>query len=367
MINAIALLSAAGCLAWIAARDAKRFTIDPPAILLLAAIAMAWRMHGPDHWRASLIEAAAGAALGIVAVAIPIGFAKLRGRRWPIMPGDGLLFAAIGVLLGPAGLAWTLIAGSVCAAAHRVCLQLRRGRRITAGYCPLGPGIAAAAIIVFAAQAADPPLRETPFRPVAATETGPAAPALPETVAGREVRIDEGNPLEFAAAVSLTSRLGEVETAVEERSGRIAGAATTLPPPPDRVLSFRGTLGELVAHIASVWGYAWEWRDGVLVFFRHHDADWPPPREPALPAATAAPWQVVPPTTLKEVLEDWAARAGWTVIWNAERRFEIAAEAVFEGNFLQAVDRLMSGPEIRRALVVRAYANDYLVIEKAGR
>ena len=88
-------------------------------------------------------------ALGIAAVALPIIVAQWRGRRWPLYPGDAMMLGAFGFLLGPIGLAWTMLLGSAFSLAYRVWVQRRRGRRIRKGLVPLGPGMTAGAAVVF--------------------------------------------------------------------------------------------------------------------------------------------------------------------------------------------------------------------------
>ena len=66
------------------------------------------------------------------------------------MPGDGILLGGIGACLGPLGLAWALIAGAALSIAYRSCLQRKRRRPFTAGYTPLGPGMAGGALLVLA-------------------------------------------------------------------------------------------------------------------------------------------------------------------------------------------------------------------------
>ena len=67
------------------------------------------------------------------------------------------------------------------------------------------------------------------------------------------------------------------------------------------------------------------------------------------------------------MLEDWAARAGWSVVWKPERRYSVGADAFFSGGFLDAVDLLLAAPATRRSLVALAHEpNRYLVIEDRG-
>ena len=82
----------------------------------------------------------------------------------------------------------------------------------------------------------------------------------------------------------------------------------------------------------------------------------------------AGGWAVDPDEhrTLRGVLESWAARARWTLVWNAREDYALGAAAVFEGGFLEAADVLLSGPATRRTLDVRAYAaNRHLVVDDA--
>lgn len=80
-------------------------------------------------------------------------------------------------------------------------------------------------------------------------------------------------------------------------------------------------------------------------------------------------WAVVPEEqkTLRGVLEAWAEKAEWKVAWRAPGDFRIGAAATFEGEFLEAVDSLLSDPSVSRVLTARAHSNRYLVIEGAGR
>ena len=71
--------------------------------------------------------------------------------------------------------------------------------------------------------------------------------------------------------------------------------------------------------------------------------------------------------TLRDVLEDWAERASWRVVWKPARRYAVGADASFSGGFLDAVDGLLAGPATRRSLVALAHEpNRHLVIEDAG-
>lgn len=144
---------AAVLLIGIAVSDARRLVIEPWAGATLAVTGIAWHATGTSDlgvvsraWWMPLL----GLACGTAAVALPIAAAAACRRRWPLMPGDGLLLGGVGACLGPLGLAWAIVTGALLAAAHRICLQRKRRRPWTAGYAPLGPGMAGGALIVLA-------------------------------------------------------------------------------------------------------------------------------------------------------------------------------------------------------------------------
>ena len=196
--------------------DARRMIVDPRLVLLLVGAGLLWRLFGSAA-TGSLWSAGLGAALGIGVVAAPIALAQWRRRPWPLFPGDAMMLAGVGFVLGPLGLGWSLLAGSVCALLHRIWLQRRRRRSFRRGYCPLGPGMVAGAMMVFlfvnagGALAADrgtpwygvaeplPPLRPVPTETaigtaaLAATELAPVRVPLPPSLAAREVAVDEGS------------------------------------------------------------------------------------------------------------------------------------------------------------------------------
>ena len=383
----------------LAAVDARRLLVEPLLVLALVGSGLLWRLFGSaatgSFWGAGL-----GAALGVLVVAVPIAVAHCCGRRWPLFPGDAMLLGGIGFVLGPLGLGWSVLAGSVCALLHRVWLQRRRGRPIARGYCPLGPGMVAGAMAVFVfvnaggSLAADgataelgPPLHPGPIRAsgaeamLAATEHAPVRVPLPEGLGAREVAVDEAAPLSFAAVTGRIAALAGVRVEVEERPARVAGGAVRLPDPPDVRFAFEGPLPRLLDLVAARTGYEWTWDAGAIVFYRYRDI------EQRLPDANAAADSRAGATladgadgatgrwivdrarhgTLRAVLEDWGAQAGWSVVWKPRRRYAVGADASFEGGFLDAVDLLLAAPATRRALVALAYEpNRHLVIEAAG-
>ena len=379
--------------------DARRMIVDPRLVLLLVGAGLLWRLFGSAA-TSPLWSAGLGAALGIGVVAVPIALAQWRGRRWPLFPGDAMMLAGVGFVLGPLGLGWSLLAGSVCALLHRIWLQRRRGRSFRRGYCPLGPGMVAGAMMVFlfvngggslAADGIDalapPPLLPAPIETaigtaaLAATQLAPVRMPLPPSLTAREVAVDEEAPLSFRAVTERIATLAGVPVEVEERPARVAGGALTLSDPPDASLAFEGSLPGLLNLVTARTGYDWTWADGSIVFYRHWDVEQRTPVSIAATAAAdeaksgdlaevaAATWIVdrARHPTLRDVLEDWGAQAGWSVVWKPERHYAIGADASFGGVFLDAVDLLLAAPATRRSLVALAHEpNRYLVIEDRG-
>ena len=410
----------------LAASDARRAVVEPRLVLALVAAAAAWRFGGSGDGEGAwprLAESVLGAALGIAAVIVPIGAAAWLRRRWPLYPGDAMMLGALGFLLGPLGLAWTMVLGAGFALAYRLCLQRRRGRPFRKGLVPLGPGMCAGAAVVFVcvncgiALAGDAPGPENAVEaallapptavgpdeaptdpvPLSATELGPDLPGLPAGLAARQVRVEYGEALPFPALVRRLSTLTGVAIRIEERPARIVGGAVVLAEPPPLALAWEGTLAGLLDRVAILTGYDWSWEtlvpetlvpgtlgpeslvpaDGV-VFHRYWDVEQrgPAPGDAGVdgsdleggPAAEGGAWPVDPARhrTLRGVLENWAGRAGWTLVWNAGRDYALGAPASFGGGFLAAADLLLSGPATRRTLHVRAYeANRHLVVDDA--
>ncbi len=394
--------------------DARRAVIDPRLVLALLGAAALWRYLSPDG--NSPWTPWTGMALGIAAVALPIMAAQWLGRRWPLYPGDAMMLGAFGFLLGPIGLAWTMLLGSAFSLAYRVWLQRRRGRRIRKGLVPLGPGMTAGAAVVFlfvnfgvAFAAGEPPLHGVPpllgvpavsvtpapvmvsplpdiapdieprGAPLPATELAPAGTPLPDAIATRDLAFEQRDAVSLPAALRRLTSLSGIATAIEERPARIAGGMAILADAPPIRLVRRGALAGLLDRLAVLSGYDWTWRDGTIVFYRYWDTD-----QRAAAARLADQVDKAPPDgswiveagahkTLRGVLESWAREAGWILVWNAPRDYAVgsgpeqAGNAVFRGGFLEAVDQLLAGDATRRTLSVLAYkANRHLVIGDAG-
>ena len=324
-----------------------------------------------------------------------------------------MLLGAVGFLLGPLGLAWAMALGAGAGLLYRFCVQRKRGRPFRKGLVPLGPGMCAGAAAVFLCmnfgvalagdtgagdpRAADgvtiapltPPAAERSARAaLPATELGPALGALPAALAAREISFEWNEPLSFPALVRRLSTLAGTAMRIEERPARIEGGAAVLADPPALRLAWQGPLGGLLDRVASLSGYDWSWEtrvprtlvpeNGAVVFFRYWDVAQVGPEHggetgdaedgDAGAPETGGGWTVDPDEhrTLRGVLEAWAARAGWTLVWKAREDYGLGAAARFEGGFLEAADVLLSGPATRRTLDARAYAaNRHLVVDDA--
>ena len=416
MTDAILAGAVLAAMAALAVHDARRALVDPRLVLVLLGAAAAWRFGGggpeADGAWPRLASGVLGAALGVAAVMIPIALAAWCGRRWPLYPGDAMLLGAVGFLLGPLGLAWAMALGAGAGLIYRFCVQRKRGRPFRKGLVPLGPGMCAGAAAVFlcmnfgVALAGDPRAGDgvtmTPLTPPAAersaqsalpaTELGPALGALPAALATREISVERNERLSFPALVRRLSTLAGTAMRIEERPARIEGGAAVLADPPALRLAWQGALAGLLDRVASLSGYGWSWEarvpetlvpetlvpgNGAVVFFRYWDVAQRGPEHgggtddsdgvDGGPLETGG-WTVDPDEhrTLRGVLESWAARAGWTLVWKAREDYGLGAAAVFEGGFLEAADVLLSGPATRRTLDVRAYAaNRHLVVDDA--
>lgn len=295
------MLSGAGvlaALAGIAAVDARRMVIRLDLVAVLVAAGMCWLFAGggtgllKTGWTMHL----AGAALG---AGVPLGlilWAEALGRRWPIYPGDALLLCAVGGILGLRCFLWATLLGSCAAVLQRICVQTRRGRALTAGYLPAGPGLALGAAAVFVAVnagvafSAENGAAEVPDRArIAATELLPMNSPLPGELAGREVALAVPTPLPFRDLVARIGGAAGVEVVIEERPSRIAGDRFELAEPEPLPPGGQSTLAALLDDAGSRAGYAWEWKSGRVVFYRYWDSAWPRAAGPAEAEMAEAP------------------------------------------------------------------------------
>lgn len=72
---------------------------------------------------------------------------------------------------------------------------------------------------------------------------------------------------------------------------------------------------------------------------------------------------VVPGYDLRATLESWAAATGWTVNWKSEFKYQIEADATFQGNFVEATSALIKAmSDARPTITVDFYAANNVVV-----
>ncbi len=263
--------------------------------------------------------------------------------------------------------------------------------------------------------------------PIAATVTV-VAPSkdLPAEIAAREIEVKQLAPLPFRELAGLVADLAGVKAVLQDRPGRVVDGDVVLEPAVPFGLSMRGTVPEVLDELARLSGYDRGWEDDQLVFYRYGDIEQRRPERmpggvevgvlaaltdeedgdaegeaaqgrvedgvpgelepggrPVDPDAAAAveaeqagsaAWQVDPEAhgTVEGVLRAWAARAGWQLAWESERRFKVGAAAAFpageteEAGFLAAADALLAVSPMRRTLTATAYPNKWLVVRDLG-
>ena len=141
VVSAIALVLAR--LAW---RDGTRFEVAWVDVLALAALGVWWQ--GAAAWASIL----GGVGLGAGAMVALIALWRWRGRRPPAYAGDVMLLGAAGAVLGPAGVAASMVLNLPAGLAYRWWLGRRRRRAWLRGYVPMGPGYCVSAGAVLAWQ-----------------------------------------------------------------------------------------------------------------------------------------------------------------------------------------------------------------------
>ena len=142
VVSAIALVL--GRIAW---RDGARFEVAWVDVLVLAALGVWWQ--GAGAW-ASIVG---GVGLGAGAMAAVIALWRWRGRRPPAYGGDVMLLGAAGAVLGPAGVAASMVLNLPTGLAYRWWLGRRRRRPWLRGYVPMGPSYCVSAGVVLVWQA----------------------------------------------------------------------------------------------------------------------------------------------------------------------------------------------------------------------
>ena len=359
LVTVLIVAAPLGVIAW---HDCRRFEVPPEAVTALLAAGILLHDRAVISWSAGL----AGAGFGAAVFLFPVIVARCLGRRPPLLAGDAGLLGALGWILGPLGLAWTLAVGAPLALVHRCWLQVRRRRPIASGYTPLGPGLSAAGFAVFLVMHAGVAIGSAPPVTLASTQLGPEVGAGPRGSDTATISLNHPHAValdELAARIAAAS--GHM-VVIEERPARSPGGAVTLDGAPPLSVHFEGRLIDLLDRIAAQSGYRWTWRDHTIVFYRYWDTEW----QAATPPASSVPalWEVDRDRHdgLSDVMDAWAAAAGWTLEWKAGHDYRLGADARFAGSFLEAVDSLLGDPATRRVLTATAFPiNRHLVIDEA--
>ena len=85
--------------------------------------------------------------------------------------------------------------------------------------------------------------------------------------------------------------------------------------------------------------------------------------KPAGNPSTSGKFIVVPGYDLRATLESWAASTGWTVNWKSEFKYEIEADATFEGDFVKATSALIQAmSEARPTITVDFFTANHVVV-----
>ena len=198
--------------------------------------------------------------------------------------------------------------------------------------------------------------------------------ALPEALEIREVNFGETRAMELTRIAALLSEALSAEVVIEDRGKRPEESIAEREPATPIPVTGKPTVGELLDEIVLRSEYDWEWENGSgsetgrLIIYRdllrsHAEvsaADW----------GTKEEWRIDPVRhgTLRGVLKEWTARAGWTLVWEAEEvDYAVRAPAVYLGTFDAAVDALLRETKGRRTLVPTLWrANRYLTVREAG-
>ena len=198
--------------------------------------------------------------------------------------------------------------------------------------------------------------------------------ALPEALDSREVEFGAARAMELSRIAARLSKALRADVVIEDRGNRPGESIAEREPPAPIPVAGKRRVGELLDEIALRSDYDWEWEEGTgpetgrLILYRdllrsHVEA-------PAAHWGTKEEWRIDPVRhgTLRGVLKEWTARAGWTLVWEAEEvDYAVRAPAVYLGTFDAAVDALLRETKGRRTLVPTLWrANRYLTVREAG-
>ena len=198
--------------------------------------------------------------------------------------------------------------------------------------------------------------------------------ALPGAVARTEIEFGNAGALAVSQLAARLSETLDIEVVLEERGSRGEGQTAGPPDPSPIPVASRSTVGKVLDEMSARAGYAWEWEEdpgsgaGRLILYREHHR--PDSEGQAFGWGSREEWRIDPVRhgTLRGVLEAWSARAGWTLVWEAEEiDYALQAPAVYLGTFDAAVDALLRETKGRRMLIPTLWrANRYLTVREAG-
>lgn len=171
-------------------------------------------------------------------------------------------------------------------------------------------------------------LRPLPASPAAAAVPA-ASPRLPAPASAPPVAAPSAAPNAIAASVAAAFPIPSSNPVAPSPSpGAPAPAAASPPNPPASAVAAAADANSIPAT-----------RKGPPSPDAVVEAPKPPPAKPA------PLWAAEPTQTLRSSVEAWAAREHWTVIWNADVDYRIAAHLEYRGDFVAAVNGIFKDHE----------------------
>lgn len=82
----------------------------------------------------------------------------------------------------------------------------------------------------------------------------------------------------------------------------------------------------------------------------------------ATPLALSQTWQMSP-GLLRGQLENWAATAGYSVVWKVSRDYHMQTAATFNGTFVEALQQLFTGMQkLGNSFKITVYHGNFVVV-----
>ncbi|MBP4052092.1 toxin co-regulated pilus biosynthesis Q family protein [Chromobacterium violaceum] len=83
-------------------------------------------------------------------------------------------------------------------------------------------------------------------------------------------------------------------------------------------------------------------------------------------SAVKPAWRIQPAVELREQLDAWAARAGWTLVWESEYAYLPKLQARFDGDFIAAVTALFGAlQDVNPPLYPVLYQGNQVLVVKS--